>query len=288
MKTGLVLEGGGTRGIYTAGILDVFLEHGIEFDGVIGVSAGAIHGVSFVSKQKGRSIRYYKKYCNDPRFMGIRSWIKTGDFIGTDFCYHELPEKLDVYDNETFMSSTTKFYAVCTDVGTGKPIYHRFTDMHKEIDYLRASASLPYFSRLVEIDGKKYLDGGCSDSVPIEAFQKMGYEKSVVILTRLAGYEKKPENPILSTLFYRKNPKFSELLKQRFFSYNESMKYIEREEKEGRVLVIRPEEALNIGRLENNPEKTQEIYDIGYQDGLKMIEKVKAFLEVNMASNKEY
>jgi len=278
MKSGLVLEGGGTRGIYTAGILDVFLEYGIEFDGVIGVSAGAIHGVSFVSKQKGRSIRYYKKYCNDPRFMGIQSWIKTGDFIGADFCYHELPEKLDIYDNETFMASASKFYVVCTDVETGKPVYRQLTDMYKEIDYLRASASLPYFSRLVEIDGKKYLDGSCSDSVPIEAFREMGYEKNVIILTRQAGYEKKPEKRILSTLFYRKYPEFSEVLKYRYLSYNASMKYIEQLEKQGEVLVIRPEEALNIGRLENNPEKTQEIYNIGYQDGLKMIEKVKAFL----------
>ena len=279
MKTGLILEGGGTRGIYTAGVLDVFEEHGIEFDGVIGVSAGAIHGCSFVSKQKGRSIRYYKKYSNDPRFMGIRSLIKTGDYIGVDFCYHELPEKLDIYDNETFMAATTKFYVVCTDVENGKPVYHQITDMYKEIDYLRASASLPYVSRLVEIDGKKYLDGGCSDSVPIEAFQNMGYEKNVIILTRPEGYEKKPEKPMLSSVFYRKYPMFSKTLKQRYISYNESMKYIERLEKEGKVLVIRPKEALNIGRLENNPEKTQEIYKVGYRDGLEMIEKVKIFLE---------
>lgn len=191
------------------------------------MSAGAIHGVSFVSKQKGRSIRYYKKYCNDPRFMGVRSWIKTGDFIGVDFCYHELSEKLDIYDNETFMASASKFYVVCTDVETGKPVYRQLTDMYKEIDYLRASASLPYFSRP-------------------------------------AGYEKKPEKRILSTLFYRKYPEFSEVLKYRYFTYNESMKYIEQLEKQGEVLVIRPEEALNIGRLENNPEKTQEIYNIGY------------------------
>lgn len=256
------------------------MEHGITFNGVIGVSAGAIHGGSYISKQKGRSLRYYKKYSNDSRFMGLRSWFKTGNYIGVDFCYHELPEKLDVYDNETFMSSKTKFYVVCTDVETGKPVYHHITDMYKEIDYLRASASLPYFSRLVEIDEKKYLDGGCSDSVPIAAFQKMGYEKNVIILTRPAGYEKKSEKPILSTLFYRKYPEFSKALKKRYLLYNESMKYIEQLEKEGRVLVIRPEKALNIGRLENNPEKTQEIYDVGYQDGLKMIENVKSFLAV--------
>lgn len=279
MKTGLVLEGGGTRGIYTAGVLDVFLEHEISFDGVIGVSAGAIHGCSFVSGQKGRSIRYYKRYSNDPRFMGIRSWIKTGDFIGADFCYHELPEKLDIYENDAFLKASTKFYAVCTDIETGKPEYHQFADMFQEIDYLRASASLPYFSRIVEIEGRKYLDGGCSDSVPVEAFQKMGYEKNIIILTRPAGYRKKPESPALSSIFYGKYPEFSDLLKKRYQYYNECMEKIQQMEKEGSVFVIRPHSALNIGRLENNPEKTQEIYDVGYQDGLNAIEKVKAFLK---------
>ncbi len=279
MKTGLVLEGGGTRGIYTAGVLDVFLENGIEFDGVIGVSAGAIHGCSYVSKQKGRSIRYYKKYCNDPRFMGIKSWIKTGDFIGADFCYRELPEKLDLYDNEAFLAVTTKFYAVCTDVKTGKAIYHQFEDMFKEIEYLRASASLPYFSRIVVIDGDKYLDGGCADSVPIEAFQQMGYEKNVIVLTRPAGYRKKAEHSLFSSIVYRKYPEFAKLLKKRYQYYNETMDKIEQMEKDGSVLVIRPESALNIGRLENNPEKTQEIYDVGYQDGLRLVEKVNIFIK---------
>lgn len=278
MKIGLVLEGGGTRGIYTAGVLDVFLENNIEFDGVIGVSAGAIHGCSYLSKQKGRSIRYYKKYCKDPRFMGFRSWIKTGDFIGAKFCYHELPEKLDVYDNETFMSSKTKFYAVCTDVETGKPVYHQFTDMMKEIEYLRASASLPYFSRLVEIEGRKYLDGGCSNSVPIEAFQKMGYEKNVIILTRPKEYRKKPEKSLLSRIIYRKYPKFSSALRKRYEQYNDCMMKIEQMEKEGSVLVIRPKKALEVGRLESNPEKTQEIYNAGYQDGMEMVERIKRFV----------
>ena len=281
MKTGLVLEGGGSRGIYTAGVLDAFLEFGIQFDGVIGVSAGAIHGCSYVSKQNGRSLRYYKKYSGDPRFMGIRSWIKTGDFVGADFCYHELPEKLDIYDNDAFKASPTKFYAVCTDVETGRPLCHLFTDMQKEIDYLRASASLPYFSRLVDIAGKKYLDGSCSDSVPIEAFQEMGYEKNVVVLTRPRGYKKKPAKQILASVLYRKYPAFREELKKRHLKYNDCMKRIESLEDEGKVLVIRPETALNIGRLENNPEKTQEIYDVGYQDGLRMTEKVKDFLKDN-------
>ena len=173
MKTGLVLEGGGMRGIYTAGILDVFIEHDIYFDGVLGVSAGAIHGCSFVSRQKGRSLRYYKKYCNDPRFMSFQSLIRTGDFIGADFCYHELPEKLDLYDYYTFNHTETKFYVTCCNMATGKSEHIHLTDMRKQIDYLRASASLPHFSRPVEIDGKKYLDGACDDSIPVEAFHKI-------------------------------------------------------------------------------------------------------------------
>ena len=153
-KTGLVIEGGGVRGIYAAGVLDAFMEAELHFDGVIGVSAGAIHGCSFLSGQKGRSIRYYRKYCGDPRFMSFRSWLTTGDLVGVDFCYHELPDKLDVYDHDAFEACGTPFYAVCTNVETGKAEYIQLTDMRSQIDYLRASASLPYFSRIVEINGK--------------------------------------------------------------------------------------------------------------------------------------
>ena len=157
-KTGLVLEGGGFRGIYTAGVLDVFLERGISFDGVIGVSAGAIHACSYLSKQRGRSIRYYKKYCKDWRFMSFRSWIKTGDIVGADFCYHELPDKLDIYDHEAFEADSIPFYAVCTNVETGESEYFSITDLRAQIDHVRASASLPYFSRIVELEDKKLQD----------------------------------------------------------------------------------------------------------------------------------
>lgn len=281
MKTGLVLEGGGMRGIYTAGILDVFMEKDIYFDGVIGVSAGAIHGCSFVSRQKGRSIRYYKKYCKDPRFMSFRSLLTTGNFIGAQFCYHDLPEKLDVYDFETFDQSKTKFFVTCTDLDTGKPAYRRITDMRGQIDYLRASASLPYFSNIVTIDGKNYLDGGCSDSVPVDAFRSFGYNRNVIILTRPAEYVKKPEHTGLASLVYRKYPAFVETLKKRHINYNETMKRIHQLETEGSVFVIRPEASLNIGRLENNPDKIQQIYDQGRQDGLKALDAMKAFLTGN-------
>lgn len=279
VKTGLVLEGGGMRGLYTAGILDAFMEHEIYFDGVIGVSAGAIHGCSFVSRQKGRGIRYYKKYCKDPRFMSFRSLITTGDFVGADFCYNELPNKLDLYDYDAFNKSETKFYVTCTDLETGEAVHKHITDMRGEVDFMRASASLPHFSKIVEIDGKKYLDGAVADSVPVEAFQKMGYERNVVILTREDGYVKKAEMPWLAKLAYGKYPKFAKALQNRHEMYNNTLARIKELEKAGDTLVIRPSAPLNIGRLENDPGKIQEIYDIGYLDGMKMMDEVKTFLK---------
>lgn len=281
MKTGLVLEGGGMRGIYTAGILDAFMENNINFDGVIGVSAGAIHGCSFVSRQKGRSIRYYKKYCKDPRFMSFKSLLTTGNFVGADFCYHELPEKLDVYDYEAFHQSPTDFYVTCTDLETGKAVHHHITDMLEEVDYMRASASLPHFSRIVKIGEKKYLDGAVADSIPVEAFQKMGYSRNVVILTREDGYVKKAEAPWIAKLAYRKYPKFVKALQNRHVVYNDTLTKLKEMEHEGNVLVIRPEASLDIGRLENDPEKIQKIYDIGYQDGMKNIVKINEFFDAS-------
>ena len=279
MKTGLVLEGGGVRGIYTAGVLDVFMEHGVCFDGVIGVSAGAIHGCSYLSGQKGRSIRYYKKYCNDPRFMSFKSWIKTGDIVGADFCYRQLPDELDVYDHEAFSKNTSAFYVTCSNVETGKAEYIQITDMKTQIDALRASASLPYFSRIVEINGKKYLDGGCTDSIPIEAFLNMGYEKNVVVLTRENSYRKEPETPFLTKLFYRKFPQFANALLERHNSYNQTVKKILELEKAGKIFVIRPQESLNIGRMEKDPENVQRVYDIGYADGQKYLNDMLEWLK---------
>ena len=281
MKTGLVLEGGGVRGIYTAGVLDLFMEHGITFDGVIGVSAGAIHGCSYLSNQKGRSIRYYKKYCNDPRFMSFKSWIKTGDIVGADFCYRKLPDELDVYDHEAFYKNTSAFFVTCSNVETGKAEYIQIKDMKTQIDALRASASLPYFSRIVEINGKKYLDGGCTDSIPIEAFLNMGYEKNVVILTREATYRKKPEKEILSKLFYRKFPEFTNALLNRYNSYNQTVERIMELEKEGKIFVIRPQEALNIGRMEKDPINVQRVYDIGYADGQRYLNDMLKWMKTD-------
>lgn len=277
-KTGLILEGGGMRGMYTAGILDVFMEHGIRFDGVIGVSAGAIHACSYMSEQKGRDFRYYKKYCTDPRFVSFKSLIKTGDIVGADFCYHQIPDVLDPYDHDAFLKNKTEFYVTCTNLHTGMAEYPRVTDMREQIDLVRASASLPYVSRIVRIDGKKYLDGGCTDSIPVDAFRKMGFEKTVLILTRPDGYERKKEHSILARLRYWRYPKFVKSLLSRHDRYNATKKEIAELGRAGKVFVICPKEELNIGRLESDPAQIQRVYDIGYEDGEKILGELTVWL----------
>ena len=279
MKAGLVLEGGSVRGLYTAGVLDVFLEHGIAFDGVIGVSAGAIHGCSFLSGQRGRSIRYYLKYCNDPRFMSVSSLLKTGDLVGADFCYHEIPEKLDIYDNDAFMQNGVPFYAVCSNVETGKPEYLQMSDMFRDIEIMRASASMPYVSRMVEINGKKYLDGGCTDSIPVDAFRNMGYERNVVVLTRDISYRKKPELAGLAKLMYRNYPAFAKVQANRYLEYNRQVERVLELEKEGAVFVIRPSVPLAVGRMEKDTEKVKEIYNLGRTDALSKLTKLQDWLQ---------
>lgn len=279
MKTGLVLEGGAMRGIYTAGVLDVLMKHGITFDGVMGVSAGAIHGCSFVSGQKGRSIRYYKKYCRDKRFMSFHSLLRTGDIVEKEFCYHELPEKLDPYDYESFDNTSTDFYVTCSNLETGKPEYFKVTDMKAEIDLLRASASMPFVSRIVEFRGKKLLDGGCTDSIPVKAFRRMGYRKTVVVLTRHDGYRKKPERTGFTKLFYYKYPLFTQAVKKRHLIYNHTVEYIRRLEQKGEIFVIRPSVELTIGRMEHDPARIQETYEIGRRDAERKAEALIRWLE---------
>lgn len=278
-KSGLVVEGGGMRGIYAAGVLDVMMEQGFNFDGVIGVSAGAIHGCTMVAGQRGRSIRFYKKYCQDKRFMSIRSWIKTGDIVGRDFCYRELPEVLDPFDYDAYVQSDTRFYATCSNLETGKAEYLEITDVHGQIDIIRASASLPYVSRIVDIDGKKLLDGGCTDSIPFQACQKMGYTRTVVILTRDETYRKKPENTLPAKFVYHKYPAFINALKHRHEVYNQSREELAKMEQEGSVFVICPSEVLTIDRMCHDPEKIQETYDIGRRDMENLTDSLRAWLE---------
>ena len=280
MKKGLVLEGGGHRGIFTAGVLDVFLENNISFDGVIGVSAGAVHGASFLSKQKGRSVRYTKKYCSDKRYMGFGSLLKTGNFFNLDFCYYQLPKVLDPFDNETFENQKTAYYTVSTDVKTGKAVYHQCKSLRDDdIKWIAASASMPLVAKIVEIKGQKLLDGGVADSIPFQAFREMGYEKNVVILTQPKGYEKSVNSmlPLIKVL-YKKYPNFVKAVEERHIIYNQQLKDLEKLAESGDVYILRPKTDLVATRTEKNPEKIQETYDQGRILALKEIEKIKAFL----------
>lgn len=279
MKTSLVLEGGAMRGMYTAGVLDVFLENGICFDGLLTVSAGAIAGCSFISRQTGRTIRYNLNYCRDKRRMSLYSLLTTGDLVGDQFCYHEIPEKLDPFDHDTFRASGTAFYVTCTNLETGEAEYILLRDMRREVDYMRASASMPYVSRIVEIEGKKLLDGGCSDSIPIRRAMEMGYEKNVVVLTRPADYRKKPEKISLAPVFYRKYPKFVRTLRRRGECYNRSVEDVQQLEREGKIFVIRPKTPLEIGRMSSDPDQIYRAYLRGREDALEALPELGRFLE---------
>ena len=193
-RLGLVLEGGAMRGIYTAGVLDVFLEAGIMPDVVVGVSAGALHGCSYVAGQKGRSIRYYRKYRSDKHFMGLYSLLTTGDVVGTKFCYEDIPLRLDPFNEAAFEKAPVDFYVTVTNVRTGKPEYILCDELKvgSKMDVIRAGASMPLCSKMVEWNGNLYLDGGVSDSIPYAKMKDFGCRKSIVVLTQPAGYLKQP------------------------------------------------------------------------------------------------
>ena len=279
MKTGLVLEGGGKRGIYAAGVLDVLLENNIWADGLIGTSAGAVNGCSYVSNQYERNLRYNIRFAKEKRYMSIYSLITTGNVVGTDFAYNIFPNKLEVFDYDAFEKSPVAYYVTCSNVETGKAEYIQCKSLRgKNMDYLRASASLPYVSQIVEIDGKKYLDGGICDSIPLKAFQDMGYEKNLVVLTRPRGYIKKPENNLLANLYYRKYPAFVTALRNRYAVYNRTLKYIEQQENQGNILVLRPSESIRVGRMEQDPERLKQMYELGKNDAGQMLDAIASFL----------
>lgn len=279
MKTGLVLEGGAHRAIYTAGVLDVLAENDVHFDGVIGVSAGAIHGCAFVSKQIGRSIGYTLKYASDKRYMSFYSLITTGNMVGEQFCYHELPEKLFPFDHQTFEKSNTKFYVTCTNLQTGKAEYIHCEELRHKMPYLRASASMPFVSRISYIDGKAYLDGGIADSIPVRAFQSLGYDRCVVVQTRANGYAKKPNKLVwLAYLLYRHFPNFIEAIKNRHIMYNNELEDIEKMQKNNQVIVIRPSKLIKISHTEKNTQVLRAVYELGRQDAQKALPNLLKFI----------
>ena len=280
MKTGLVMEGGAMRGMFTMGVIDIMMEHGITYDGGIGVSAGAAFGCNYKSGQRGRVIRYNKAYCKDKRFSSIRSWMKTGNLFGVDFCYHELPEKLDPFDNDAYVANPMDFYVVCTDVMTGKPVYHRCdTGIGENVDWMRASASIPLFAEIVEIDGYKLLDGGIGDAVPLAYFESIGYEKNVVILTRSDAYRKK--KPIYMPLVkagLREYPKMVEAIENRPDRYNKNIEYVRQQERLGKAFVIRPDEELHIGGMVRDANELERVYQIGRRTMEKKLEELQRFI----------
>lgn len=288
MRYGLVLEGGAMRGLFTAGVTDVFMENGIDFDGVIGVSAGATFGCNYKSGQIGRTLRYNKRFCRDPRYASLASMIFTGNLYNAKFDYGRLPDELDPFDRETFRSNPQEFWCVCTDADTGRAYYHRCTDGETEdMNWIRASASMPVASKPVVMNGHRYLDGGISDSVPLRFFEKRGYGKNVVILTQPAGYRKEPQShQRLLSILLRKYPAVMRRLRRRHVDYNRQIDYVWHEAAEGAAHVICPPGPLSIGSVEHNPDELQRVYDIGRTVGLRELEPVREFLRGTGSSDR--
>lgn len=282
MKTGLIMEGGAMRGMFTAGVTDVMMENGITFDGAIGVSAGAVFGCNYKSHQIGRSIRYNEKYCKDPRYVSIRSWLKTGDVYGVEFGYHKLVDELDPFDAETFRNSPMEFYVVCTDVMTGKAVYHRCErGDHEDLEWMRASASMPLASTMVRRDDLLLSDGGTADSIPIRYFENIGYDRNVIILTQPQGFVKKPNKMMpLLRITLRKYPTLLQALEKRPAMYNDTIRYITEGEKNGKFLVIRPAQALQIGPVEHDPKELERVYQSGREAGMQSLGKVKEWQSI--------
>lgn len=278
MSVGLVLEGGGMRGLYTAGVLDTFLENGIKVDGVVSVSAGALFGVNLLSEQKGRALRYNQKYASYPNYMGLRSWLKTGNVVNKEFAYYKVPMELDVFDEEAFEKSGVPFYVTVTNLATGKPEYHKVDNVFEQMELLRASSALPLASKIVEWQGNKYLDGGLSDSIPVDFARNLGFDKLIVVLTRPLDYRKKPSSGRMYKLFYNKYPNFVKVASKRYQHYNDTVEHIIDLEEKGELFAIRPSQNLEIGRLETNPDKYQEIYQIGVDDTEKVLKQLKDYL----------
>lgn len=273
----LVLEGGGMRGAYTAGALDFLLEKQMFFSRCYGVSAGACHCASYLSNQKGRAFRVTVDYLDDPSYASMKSLAKTGDFFGVDMVYRKIPDELDPYDYEAFGRYPGRFFVVVTNCQTGKAEYLPIQNMKKEIMRLRASSSLPFFARVVNLNGTPYLDGGISDSIPMQKAFDDGAKKALVILTRDETYRKKPMRGAKAlSFFYGRYPALCADMKERWKHYNHQLEKIQEAEEAGRALVIRPKKPVQLKRLEKNKEKLTQLYWQGYED---MAEKEAALRE---------
>lgn len=282
MKIGLLLEGGAMRGLYTAGVLDIFIKNNIKVDDIMGVSAGALFGMNYKSKQAGRVLRYNKKYVSNKEFMGFYSLIKTGNIMNKDFCFNRLVYDLDPVDFESYKNSKENFYTVVTNLESGKAEYIKIDDLkqQEQMEYLRASGSMPFVSKPVCIQGKEYLDGGIADSIPIDKMVSMGYDRIIVVLTRPKGYRKKKSNKFIPKIYYHKYPNLVNSINNRYLLYNKQLDTIEKLEKDGKIFIIRPSRLVNIKRIEKNPDKLQEMYDLGVCDTNQVFSQLLEYLNV--------
>lgn len=281
MKRGCVLEGGAMRGMFSSGVIDVFMENGIVFDGLIGVSAGATFGCNYKSHQIGRAVRYNKLYMKDKRYCSFGNLWRTGDLFDTKFCYDDLPNVLDKFDYETFKADPSKFYVVATDVDSGEAVAHEMSDCGEvDMKWMRASASMPLCANVVEVDGRRLLDGGMADSIPLQMFEKMGYDRNVVILTQPRDFVKKPNKLFwLMKLLLGKYKGLIKAMKNRHNMYNDETKYVFEKADRGEVMVICPEKPLGIGRLEKNPDELERCYQEGRKAAIAKLDEVKRFLQ---------
>lgn len=279
-KIGLVLEGGGLRGMFTCGVIDVMMDHGITFDGAVGVSAGAAFGVNIKSGQKGRGIRYNLQMAGDKRYMSLRSLITTGNLFNAEFCYHTVPCEIDIFDTEAFAKNPMEFIAVCTDIRTGEPVYHVMDHIdYDELEWIRASASLPLVAQPVHVGGYVLLDGGLVDSIPLKFMQQHGYERNITVLTQPLGYRKTLSKHMGIMKFATRNyPKVYELLQKRPDMYNAELDYVQSEAAQGRTLLIAPSAKLDVGRVEMKRDKLQKVYDEGRRVCERMMPEIKEFM----------
>lgn len=286
MKTGLIMEGGAMRGMFTAGVLDVLMENGLVTDGAIGVSAGAVFGCNYKSHQIGRVIRYNTEYCNDKRYASFKNLVKTGNLYSEQFCYHEVPEKLDPFNEAAFAASPMDFFVVCTDVKTGEPIYHKCRKGDAEdVRWMEASASMPLAAKIVKIGHYGLLDGGVADSIPVRFFESIGYKRNLIILTQPKGYTKKKNKflPAIRAKYFR-YPAFVEAVADRHERYNETLSYISMLEQAGKDYVIRPPIPLEIGAMERDPAQLRRVYETGRAVAQIQVEKIRDFLNAVKAA----
>ncbi|MEI3598712.1 MULTISPECIES: patatin-like phospholipase family protein [unclassified Oceanobacillus] len=278
VNAGLILEGGGMRGLYTAGVLEYFMERDLYPPYVIGVSAGACMAASYLSRQKGRNKKVNLGFIEDKRYLSFRNFIKKRELFGMDFIFDEIPNKLVPFDMDAFKQNTEEFVIVTTDCDTGEPVYFNKTDQGTDlVKLLRASSSLPFVASSVEYKSRHLLDGGISDPIPIKKSEQDGFEKNVIILTKPEGYFKRPRK-MYSIIKYKQHPKINDLLRERYKHYNETLEYVAKQEQLGNAFVMRPSAELPVGRAERKKERVEELYELGWNDAKEQFEALQRFL----------